>query len=113
MTGEPGQARLCRCDHPLLDDDTCLRCGRALVVTAPPPSQAPEPRQIEWTRPGVVRALRAFAFFRGRPARSADWQKRLPDDWPQLETVATLFGSLDAANRAAGVYPNQARARSA
>src|SRR5918998_5117056 len=113
MTGDPGGARLCRCAHPLLDDDTCLRCGREPSVAPPPLSQAPKPRQIEWTRPGVVRALRAFAFFRGRSPRHADWQKRLPDDWPELETVETLFGSLEAASRTAGIYPDRLRARSA
>lgn len=51
----------------------------------------------------MVRAMKAFAFFRGRPPVSQDWHKRMPDDWPALETVVELFGSLDAATRAAGV----------
>jgi hypothetical protein len=103
MSAEPAHPRVCRCERPLLDDDTCLRCGRAtgaeigaLVVDEPRPRRAPT-----WTRHGVVRALRAFAFFRGRPPVAADWSGRMGDDWPALETVERLFGSLEAAMLAA------------
>jgi hypothetical protein len=54
--------------------------------------------------------MRAFAFFRGRAPLREDWHKRMPDDWPALETVEGLFGSLDAATRAAGVAPPRSSA---
>jgi hypothetical protein len=55
---------------------------------------------MAWSRSGVVRALSAFAFFRGRVPVHADWNQRM-DGWPSLETVELLFGSLEAATRAA------------
>ena len=68
----------------------------------PEPLQSlpPAPRKVTWTRPGVARAMQAFAFFRGRPPMAADWNQRMAN-WPSLETVEALFGSLEAANRAA------------
>jgi hypothetical protein len=51
----------------------------------------------------VIRALKAFAFFRGRPPVLADWSGRMGDDWPGLETVRGLFGSVEAAVRVAGI----------
>ena len=96
-------ARLCLCERPLLDGETCLRCGRAPALLPEPPVTSPQAtRKISWTQPGVVRALRAFAFFRGRAPAPADWQQRMGDDWPPLHTVERLFGSIDAAMRAAG-----------
>lgn len=66
--------------------------------------QEPQPRApVTWTHRRVVRALRAFAFFRGRAPVPDDWTRRMGDNWPRLETVERLFGSLDAAVRAAGV----------
>jgi hypothetical protein len=97
-------ARPCRCARPLLDDDSCLRCGRWVTT-----EQGLEPRlQRErgrhvWTPTGVVRALQAFAFFRGRAPMRADWSRSRGKDWPSLETVERLFGSLPAALRAAGI----------
>jgi hypothetical protein len=32
------------------------------------------------------------------------------DDWPPLQTVEGLFGSLDAAMRAAGIEPGESHA---
>jgi hypothetical protein len=89
------------CDRPLLADETCLRCGR-------PPALVPElgtalsERPVTWTRARVARAFRAFAFFRGRAPIAADWGRRL-DDWPPLEAVERLFGTLEAAAEAAGL----------
>jgi hypothetical protein len=94
--------------------DTCIRCGRApVVLPAAARSPRPERRQIAWTRPGVVRAIRAFAFFRGRMPTRSDWQGRMPDDWPPVKTVELLFGSVGAAVSAADVEPRppQRRAR--
>jgi hypothetical protein len=54
--------------------------------------------------------MRAFAFFRGRAPHRGDWHKRMPDDWPALETVEALFGSLEAATRAPGVEPPRSSA---
>ena len=39
-------------------------------------------------------------FFRGRAPVPADWSKRM-DDWPPLETVEAMFGSVEAAAAAA------------
>jgi hypothetical protein len=69
-------------------------------VPEPLQSLPPARRKVTWTRPGVERAIRAFAFFRGRPPIAADWNQRMAN-WPSLETVEALFGSLEAANRAA------------
>ena len=70
------------------------------LVPEPMQSLSPARRQVRWTRPGVARAISAFAFFRGRPPVHADWNKRMAN-WPSLETVEALFGSLEAATRAA------------
>jgi hypothetical protein len=77
----------------------------------PEPSAAPPPppRINEWTQPGVIRALRAFAFFRGRAPVATDWGGRMGEDWPALETVLGLFGSVDAAVQVAGIESGPAR----
>jgi hypothetical protein len=107
MSTEPVQARLCQCEHPLLDSETCLRCGRSPSVI---PEAALSPRRLRqkvaWTRPAVMRAIRAFAFFRGRAPVPADWNQRMAD-WPPRATVEALFGSVEAAARAAGVEPER------
>lgn len=94
-------ARPCRCERPVLDGETCLRCGRFLILLAEPALSSQPPPIQHWTRAGVVRALRAFAFFRGRPPVDADWAGRTAEDWPQHETVLRLFGSVEAAVEAA------------
>ena len=97
-------ARRCRCQRPVLDGESCLLCGRQLVLLPEPAvPQAPAPKTYAWTKAGVIRALKAFAFFRGRPPVAADWSGRMGDDWPGLETVQALFGSVEAAVRVAGV----------
>ena len=58
---------------------------------------------MSWSAPKVIRAMRAFEFFRGRAPMREDWQHRMPSDWPALETVESIFGSLEAATRAAGM----------
>jgi hypothetical protein len=100
-SGEHFRARVCICDRPLLADETCLRCGRspALVPTLGTPLSD---RPITWTRARVARAFRAFAFFRGRAPVVADWSRRI-DDWPPLDAVERLFGTLEAAAEAAGM----------
>jgi hypothetical protein len=55
-----------------------------------------------WTQAGVLRAIRAFAFFRGRDPVREDWSQRMAPDWPPLAVVERLFGSLADALRAAG-----------
>ena len=97
--------RLCQCERPLLADDTCLRCGRPPTLMPEPTGSGPRPApKATWTRPQVARAIRAFAFFRGRAPVAADWSRKMAD-WPALATVEALFGSLEAAVRAAGVEP--------
>jgi hypothetical protein len=59
-------------------------------------------QKVTWTRPAVMRAIRAFAFFRGRAPVPGDWNQRMAD-WPPRATVEALFGSVEAAARAAGV----------
>jgi hypothetical protein len=87
----------------LLDGETCLRCGREPVAVPAPGLPRRRRAQITWTQTRVIRAIRAFAFFRGRAPVLADWKRRMGDDWPPLETVEGLFGSLGEAVRAAGV----------
>src|SRR3954454_7651404 len=61
---EASTARLCRCERPLRTEETCLRCGRTVpapVVAEPESPECPRERRT-WTRTGVVRAIRAFAF---------------------------------------------------
>jgi hypothetical protein len=80
-------------------------------MTLPEPDvvRPPVVKTQAWTQPGVIRALRAFAFFRGRAPVRADWNGRMGDDWPHLEAVLGLFGSLEAAVRVAGIEPPPAR----
>ena len=100
----PFRACLCRCERPLLADETCLRCGRPLILMPEPVRRPPAPGDPIWTRTQVARAIRAFAFFRGRPPVAADWSRRMAG-WPALATVEALFGSLEVAIRAAGIDP--------
>lgn len=112
MSTEPVRARLCRCEHPLLDGETCLRCGRSPSVILEAPLSTRRVRQkVTWTRPAVLRAIRAFAFFRGRAPIPADWNQRMAD-WPPRATVEALFGSVEAAARVADV-PRDRRAAGA
>jgi hypothetical protein len=108
-------AQPCRCNNPLRDQDTCALCGRPLPA-------APEPARKRlrtgpdnpWTRAGVLRALRAFAFFRGRPPVRDDWNERMGKEWPALLVVEQLFGSLPDAVVAAGLAsPGPARGQNA
>jgi|Tabmets5t2r1_1033131.scaffolds.fasta_scaffold31479_2 hypothetical protein len=96
----------CRCERPLRDGETCLRCGRVVDPLAQlqltPPARRRQEKQA-WTRAGVVRAIRAFAFFRGRAPTPADWRGRTGQEWPPLASVEELFGSVAAAVQAAGV----------
>jgi hypothetical protein len=113
MSDGPLTARGCRCDRPVLDGESCLRCGRTLAAL-PEPERAPRrPRKVDWSQAGVIRALQAFAFFRGRPPERADWSGRMADDWPALATVVGLFGSIEAAVRAAGLEEEEVRYRHA
>jgi hypothetical protein len=100
-SGDTHRTRVCICDRPLLADETCLRCGRPPTLVPQLATPAPD-RPITWSRARIARAFRAFAFFRGRPPVAADWSRRL-DDWPPLEAVERLFGTLEAAAEAAGL----------
>jgi hypothetical protein len=104
-------ARPCTCARPMWDGDSCVRCGRT-IHGAPEQKQTPwraAPRKSPWTRAGVTRAIRAFVFFRGRAPLIADWGSGMGPDWPTLQAVEQLFGSLSAALLAAGVIaqPNE------
>jgi hypothetical protein len=105
----PLRARICSCHRPLLTDDTCLRCGRAPSLL-PEPSTEPPKREVTWSRAHVARAFQAFAFFRGRAPVVADWSRRMYD-WPPLEAVEALFGTLEAALQAAGLERSPADVR--
>jgi hypothetical protein len=87
----------------LWDGHSCVRCGRSLQGAAR--LERPYGRgraQDSWTRAGVIRALHAFAFFRDETPTPEDWEERgLTQDRPSLVTVERLFGSFDAAVRAA------------
>ena len=97
----PGAARVCNCERPLLTDDTCLRCGRSPSLLPEPGAQPPR-REVTWSRAHIARAFQAFAFFRGRPPVTADWSRRI-ENWPPLELVEDLFGTVEAAVQAAGL----------
>jgi hypothetical protein len=95
--------RGCRCEQPWRDEDSCLRCGRAV-----PPAVQRGPRRRRshadgnpWTVAGVVRALRTYRFFLGRVPSRTDWSFEDDKEWPSVRTVVTLFGSFDAAVDAA------------
>ena len=98
MSAAPERARVCRCERPLLDAETCLRCGRPPILL-PVLSHPPARRRATWTRPGVVRAISTFAFFRGRAPVPADWNKRMVD-WPALDRASRLI--LDRADELNG-----------
>jgi len=109
MNQAPLAAPFCRCERPVLDGDSCLRCGR-LLVSLPEPAVVPRSAKThDWTPAGVIRALKAFAFFRGRAPIRADWSGRMGNDWPTLETVLDLFGSVEAAVRVAEIEAQPAR----
>jgi hypothetical protein len=97
-------AKPCRCKEPLRDQDTCALCGRVLPAALEPKRQRQraEPGN-PWTRAGVIRALRAFSFFRGRPPMRTDWNERMGKDWPPLLVVERLFGSVPEAVHAASL----------
>jgi hypothetical protein len=104
MNQAPRSPRRCRCERPVLDGESCLLCGRPpVLVPEPAVARRSAAKTHDWTQAGVVRALKAFAFFRGRAPVPADWSGRMGDDWPRLETVLGLFGSLEAAVRVAGI----------
>jgi hypothetical protein len=107
-----GRARGCRCGHPWRDDDTCLRCGRRLPTALLP--QAPHRRSRSggnpWTPAGVLRALRTYEFFVGRPPKSTDWSRDDGKDSPGLRTIAAMFGSFEAAVEAARRTPARSAA---
>jgi hypothetical protein len=110
MTDGPLTARGCRCERPVLDGENCLRCGRVLAPVVAPALPPPRSRPPDWTRAGVIRALRAFAFFRGRAPERVDWSGKMASDWPAFETVVSLFGSIEAAVGAAGLSTRRPRA---
>jgi hypothetical protein len=103
MTAASASVRLCRCPGAVVDDETCVLCGR--YVAAPQHSDAvPAPAPpTQWTRAGVVRAIRAFAFFHDRPPSEPEWSAASGSDWPSARAVRRLFGSFDAGLAAAGV----------
>ena len=104
MNEAPLSARRCRCQRAVLDGESCLLCGRSLLLLPEPAAaRRTAANTHKWTQAGVIRALNAFAFFRGRPPVAADWSGRMGDDWPGLETVQGLFGSVEAAIRVAGI----------
>jgi hypothetical protein len=91
---QPITAPRCHCEHPLLDGETCHRCGRFPASVSPEAPRA-APGRTAWTRAGVVRVVRAFMFFRGRTPERDDWSTPMGPEWPPLDVVEELFGSLD------------------
>jgi hypothetical protein len=69
---------------------------------SPAPRQRRSPHDGNpWTPAGVVRALRTFEFFVGRPPTHTDWSFEDDKSWPSVRTVLLMFGSFDAAVGAA------------
>src|SRR3954453_13998540 len=91
--------RGCRCATPFRDEDSCLLCGRRLPqLVTPAPRRRRSPHDDNpWTPAGVVRALRTFEFFVGRPPSHADWSFEDDKSWPSVRTVLAMFGSFDSA----------------
>ena len=56
----------------------------------------------------MVRAVRTFMFFRGRPPARSDWLGCSDPNWPTMTDILALFGSLDALLRACGADPCRA-----
>jgi hypothetical protein len=68
----------------------------------PAPRQRRSPHDGNpWTPAGVVRALRTFEFFVGRPPSRTDWSFEDDTAWPSVRTVMRMFGSFEAAVGAA------------
>jgi hypothetical protein len=105
----PFRGHICKCERPLLTEETCLRCGRPPSLLPEPAGQAPQ-RRMTWSRAHIARAFQAFAFFRGRAPVAADWSRRV-DDWPPLEAVEALFGTVEAAVQASGLEGSPAHVR--
>jgi hypothetical protein len=104
-----GQARGCHCTTPFRDEDTCLLCGRhvpALVNPGPRTRRSPHDGN-PWTPAGVVRALRTYEFFVGRPPTDKDWSFEDDRSWPSVRTVLRTFGSFEAAVGAARELPGR------
>jgi hypothetical protein len=103
--------RLCRCATAVVDGDTCILCGR--YIAAPdrsdrPPSAPPKP---QWTRAGIVRAIRTFVFFHDRPPSESEWRAQSGATWPSAHAVRRLFGTFDDGLIAAGVDARRQGAR--
>ncbi len=56
-----------------------------------------------WTRERILDAIQAWAVEYGEPPRAQEWQRGTPD-YPARTTVCAMFGTWNAAIRAAG-YP--------
>jgi hypothetical protein len=83
-----------------------MRCGRAPADSLEDGSQFRPRRMISWTHARVLRAIRVFGFFQGRAPGRRDWHGPQARDWPPIEIVESLFGSVTAAVRAAGLEPD-------
>jgi hypothetical protein len=94
--------KLCRCGSAVVDGETCILCGR---YVAPPLREDPlavDAAPPQWTPAGIVRAMRAFAFFHDRPPSEAEWSATA-SAWPTSHAVQRHFGSFDNGLSAAGV----------
>src|SRR3954463_1594127 len=103
----PGRAPGCRCEQPMRDHDSCVRCGHWIQPTV---EELPRPRRSSladnrWTAAGVVRAVRTFEFFLDRLPTTTDWSVEDDAQWPGARTVVRLFGSFEAGSRAARLSP--------
>jgi hypothetical protein len=105
----PSRVRLCRCRGPVIDDETCILCGRYLAAPTGEEQPTEGPPKPPWTRAGVVRAMRAFVFFHDRPPSATEWLGQPGSTWPTARAVEMLFGSFDAGLAAAGVAAGRAR----
>jgi hypothetical protein len=92
---------------------SCLDCG-ALVVTGKrcPHCAARRAQAPQWTREGIIRAVRTWTSEQGRPPTSRDWTPtadarrqwaREYPRYPSVATVRTLFGGWRQGLEAAGV----------
>jgi Homing endonuclease associated repeat len=97
------RGRGCECPSPLVDEDTCVYCGRDVDVEPPPP-RPPRPPRGQWTRLEIIDRIVWWNETHGRPPYCTDWSKPAAQrgPFPNVDLVRHRFGTWRAAIEAAG-----------
>lgn len=61
----------------------------------------------DWTRDEILAAIRRWYSLHGEPPRCNDWKLEAYSEWPNTKCVTYLFGTWNAAIRAAGFTPRK------